>query len=275
MSQYSDDITDIASPGSLLSDLHVHHPTYTKMVPSIFTTYTNAINANHHCDPPFTSITHISNQLRVCGIFNDATTHLISPTAHTGQLVDSGANINITNRLDLLSNAYPITPFNISVAVNHTLSSSGLCTHKGLLSLTLDDGDSITTTCYYCPTTVETIISPQAVLASSSTLCQCSQVGFKDPTLPGQLTFCNASGSTSLTIIVTCKNGLYYSHADTYTTKPPPTNTIYKSSLTPPTPTTKAKQTESELWLLRLGSPNKCQLTTLPTCVTGLPHNFE
>ena len=226
MSQYSNNITDLASPGSLFSNLHIHHPTYTKTVTSIYTKHNNAINYNQHCDPPFTSITHSTNQLRVCRIFNNATTHLILPMASTSQLVDSGANINITSCLDLLSNAYPITPFNISVAINNTHSSSGLCTHKGLLSLSLDNGHSINTTCYSCPTAVKTIISPQAILASSSTLCQWSEVGFKDPTLPGQLTFPNASSSTSLTINVTCKNGLYYSHTNTYITKPAPTITI-------------------------------------------------
>ena len=74
---------------------------------------------------------------------------------------------------------------------------------------------------------------------------------------------------------VTCNNGLYYSRTETFITEPQLIPTANRSSHTQPTPTTKAKQIESELWLLRLGSPNECQLTTLPSCTTGLPPIFK
>jgi hypothetical protein len=40
-------------------------------------------------------------------------------------------------------------------------------------------------------------------------------------------------------------------------------------------PTTKARQLESEVWLLRLGSPGVSQLNALPQNVTGLSATFE
>jgi hypothetical protein len=39
-------------------------------------------------------------------------------------------------------------------------------------------------------------------------------------------------------------------------------------------PTTKAKQVESEVWLLCLGLPGVHQLDLLPGCVTGIPLDF-
>ncbi len=41
------------------------------------------------------------------------------------------------------------------------------------------------------------------------------------------------------------------------------------------TPTSKARQVESEVWLLRLGSPGEGQLEVLPGNVTGTPAVFE
>jgi hypothetical protein len=40
-------------------------------------------------------------------------------------------------------------------------------------------------------------------------------------------------------------------------------------------PTSKARQLESEVWLLRLGSPGVTQLNVLPQNVTGIPFTFE
>ena len=53
----------------------------------------------------------------------------------------------------------------------------------------------------------------------------------------------------------------------------PKTNKLYTGER--PKPTTKARQIESELWLLRFGSPCESQLNTLPLQVTGLPSKFE
>ncbi len=40
-------------------------------------------------------------------------------------------------------------------------------------------------------------------------------------------------------------------------------------------PSTKAKQVESEVWLLCLGSPGVHQLDLLPGCITGIPSTFH
>jgi hypothetical protein len=61
-----------------------------------------------------------------------------------------------------------IPPLPISVAVNGddpTLDDS--CTCRGYLSLKLSDGSTHWQLCFYCKNAVETIISPQAILASS------------------------------------------------------------------------------------------------------------
>jgi hypothetical protein len=80
-----------------------------------------------------------------------------------------------------------------------------------------------------------------------------------------------------MTISLTCRNGLYYCQTDTYTEGTIPTqpniNKLYIGER--PKPTTKAKQIESELWLLQFGSPCESQLNTQPSRVTGLPSKFE
>ena len=146
-----------------------------------------------------------------------------------------------------------------------------------MLPLTRDDGHSLHVNCYYCADAVETIISPTAVLASSTVFCQWTQIGYKDPTLPGSLKFSNATNNVSMTISLTCRNGLYYCQTDTYAQDITPVRTktykLYTGER--PKPTTKARQIESELWLLRFGSPCESQLNTLPLRVTGLPSKFE
>ncbi len=49
-------------------------------------------------------------------------------------------------------------------------------TKKGLLPLTLDDELFYYQTCYYCKNAVETIISPQAILAASDVLVWWTQM---------------------------------------------------------------------------------------------------
>ena len=84
------------------------------------------------------------------------------------RLVDGGANINITDDISNLTDVRAITPFQISVAVNKCNNVSSYCTHYGMLPLSRDDGQIFNVKCYYCPDVVETIISPTAVLASST-----------------------------------------------------------------------------------------------------------
>ncbi len=80
-----------------------------------------------------------------------------------------------------------------------------------------------------------------------------------------------------MTISLICRNRLYYCQTNTYVHDiaplQPKAQKLYTGER--PTPTTKARQTESELWLLCFGSPCKSQLTSLPSCVTGLPTKFK
>jgi len=191
--------------------------------------------------------------------------------------VDGGANINITNDISILTDVQHTTPFQILVAVNKGANVSSYCTHYGMLPLSRDDGQILNVKCYYCPDAVETIISPTAVLASSTVFCKWTQHRFKDPSIPGYLKFSNATNNVSMTISLICKNGLYYCQTTAYvqdsTPLRPKVQKLYSRER--PTPTTKARQTESELWLFWFGSPCESQLHHLPTCVTGTPTKFE
>jgi hypothetical protein len=67
------------------------------------------------------------------------------------------------------------------------------------------------------------------------------------------------------------KNNLYYCDSDLYTVQ----QDILRSACHKThAPMTKASQIESELWLLRLGSPGEHQLDTLPSCADGIPSRF-
>ncbi len=81
----------------------------------------------------------------------------------------------------------PIDPLPISVAtLGGTVSMDDCCTKKGLLPLTLDDGSIYYQPCFYCKNAVETIVSPQAILAASDVLVRWMQTGHKDSS-PGQV----------------------------------------------------------------------------------------
>ena len=150
--------------------------------------------------------------------------------------------------------------------------------------LTLDNGNLYWQLCYYCANVIETIISPQAVIATSNVFTSWTQTGYKD-SRPGYIRFDSADGFLSMSLRLECINGLYYCTSDTYTIDPgcqPRINQIGQptpqSHLRQPLryrPTTKSKQLKSELWLLHLGSPGIYQLDHLPGNATGLPTEFD
>jgi hypothetical protein len=124
--------------------------------------------------------------------------------------------------------------------------------------------------------------------------------GYKD-NRPGAIRFDSHDGFISMTILLTCRDGLYYCRSNIFTLRTCPTMSVHHicthnpPSFSTPTiqrvmdpppppilrcppctvPTTKARQLESEVWLLRLGSPGVSQLDVLPQNVTGLPATFE
>jgi hypothetical protein len=115
---------------------------------------------------------------RVCGLLldNDLVVHVShavtgSDTLDNPSLMDGGANICLTGILDLLVEVVLIPLLPILVATKTgDISMDDCCTKRGLLPLTLADGLVCFQPCYYCKNAVETIISPQAILAASDVL---------------------------------------------------------------------------------------------------------
>jgi hypothetical protein len=83
------------------------------------------------------------------------------------------------------------------------------------------------------------------------------------------------------------RDGLYYCSTDVYTVDHDPVRVACQRTHAPPPavavgqpcpkfiPTSKARQVESEVWMLWFGSPGKHQLDVLPLHVIGMPPVFE
>ena len=165
------------------------------------------------------SVFYISACPRVCGLSsNDSSSVRLVPPACSSPLIDGGSNICITGDADLLVDTVDISPVTISVALEGGPSSfDDTITKRGLLPLTMSDGTTYFQPCYYCKNMVETIISLAAVLASSDRLYFWTQVGCKDPTAHGILTFTSRDGRHSLTFDLEFRDGLYYCTLDVFT----------------------------------------------------------
>ncbi len=206
-------------------------------------------------------------------------------------IVDGGTNICVTGVLDLLVDVETIPPLPISVA---TKSSQTIldhcCTKQGFLPLTLDNGSIYYQSCYYCKNATETIISPDAILQSSAILAHWHQVGHCDDS-PGSIPFTSNSGLFSISLSLKKHDGLYYCPTDVFTIAPdkfyPEIPRINRVTLTKAPillyvkrgrryqPVAHSKLTESETWMLRLGSPGEDQLDLLPGNATGIPTRFQ
>lgn len=258
-------------PGSLLDHLH-NVPSINKAELSLDNLY-----PKYHPNPYLQDTEFQYNQLvrvncspRVCGVLGDST-NVTTTASISPRLMDSGANICITNKLELLVDIRHITPFAFSVATTGQTTLDGCCTMEGLLPLRLDDGITIYVPTYYCKDAAETIISPELIVASSPIYTTWSQTGYKDPTRPGQLSLTNDDGTVRSTLTLHSKNNLYYCDSDVHTVQ----HDILRSACHKTyAPVTKANQIESELWLLRLGSPGEHQLDVLPSCADGIPQKF-
>jgi len=134
---------------------------------------------------------------------------------------------------------------------------------------------------------VETIISPQAILASSDVLVRWTQTGHKDGS-PGMIRFDSDSGLFSIAMYLENCDGLYYCPTDVFTVDSDPVRcnapVIHRALVSPAPVKRRSKDysrvshkrlTESELWMLRLGSPGEDQLDLLHSKVTGIPHGFQ
>ncbi len=202
---------------------------------------------------------------------------------------------NLSLQIDLVD----IPPMPITVAIFGEVSLNNCCTKRGYLPLTLPDGTIYWQLCFYCANAVGTIISPQAVLASSDVFTSWMQTGFKDG-WPGTIKFDSLDGHLTMKLLLEFHDGLYYCPSDVFTVAPAASNTlafahpIHDDSYDPTVfrvhnyapasilckhsqyiLTSKGKQLKSELWLLRLGSPEVWQLDHLPGNATGILSVFE
>ena len=246
---------------------------------------------------PMDSVTRVVGLPRVYGLKGDEGSYVkvMRSTAQgdaldAPSLMDGGANICITGILSLLVDVEPIPPLPISVATTSgTFSLDDCCTKKGLIPLTLSDGSIYYQPCYYCKNATETIISPEAIVAASDTLVHWTQEGHRG-NAPGMIRFSSDSGLYSITLQLEKRDGLYYRPTDVFTVDDGPAHSCLPvirrvAAPSPPVlpprrskryvPVTQDNMAESEVWMLRLGSPGEQQLDLLPGNVTGIHHNFQ
>jgi hypothetical protein len=130
--------------------------------------------------------------------------------------MDGGANICLTGILSLLVDVVSTPPFPISVvSTSGALSLDDCCTKCGLLPLTLQDGSIYHQPCYYCKNATKTIISLEAILASSDILIRWQQEGHKDARL-GTIRFFSNSDLYNITLALEKQDGLYYCPMDVF-----------------------------------------------------------
>ncbi len=217
----------------------------------------------------------------------------LAPPATPGWLIDGGANICLTGDLDSLFDVVTIPPLAISVAVEGTSSIDDCCTAPGLTPIQLDDGSIYWQVCYFCANAVETIISPQAIVDSSDVFQSWQQTGYRcGVSTPGCIRFDSHDGLLTMKISLVLHDRLHYCPTDVYAIdnlpasrfSPAVRRVVGPAPLPVPgksrshkrfIPTSKAKQIESEVWLLRLGSPGVHQLDLLPGQVNGIPLDFQ
>ncbi len=246
---------------------------------------------------PIDSVTRVVGLPRVYGLKEDEGSYVkvmrtvghLDPRDYPS-LMDGGANICITGILGLLVDVETVPPLPISVATTSgSFSMDDCCTKKGLIPLTLSDSLVYYQPCYYCKNATEMIISPETIVAASDTLVHWTQEGHRGDA-PGSIRFSSDSGLYSITLHLEKRDGLYYCPTDVFTVEKDPVHhhipVIWR--LTAPTtpsslprrskryiPVTRDGMTDSEVWMLRLGSPGEQQLDLLPGNVTGISHGFH
>jgi hypothetical protein len=221
-------------------------------------------NSKSNYFPTCNLIIHIITQPCIFGLRTDSRS-----TVTAKKLMDGGTNICITGDLLSLVGVTDIPPMAITVAIlgNTTVSLDDYCTKRSYTPLSLEDGSIYWQLCYFCANAVETIIPPQAVLATSDVFTSWMQTGYKD-NRPGLICFDSSNGFLSMYLRLECHDGLYYCVLDVYTmdkdlqpTPPAPMSPKAAPIVTmkPPsslrrpscyTPTSKGKQLQLELWLL-------------------------
>jgi hypothetical protein len=130
-------------------------------------------------------------------------------TSPCGELVDSGGNFSMTNRLDALLNVVAIKPFSIGMAAQEA-KSSFFCTHRGDFPIKMCDGSVFYTPMFYNAKASETILSPESIcFHSNGVLTHWTQSG---STLAdgGSISFFDSNGAEVIALSLMKRNGLYY-----------------------------------------------------------------
>jgi hypothetical protein len=167
-------------------------------------------------------VSRIATTPRVFGLSNDSKS-TARICRRNSSLMDGGANICVTGDITILVDTIDIPPMAISVAIDGAdITEHDCCTKSGYTPLTCDDGSIYWQLCFYCANVVETIISPQAILASSDVFCWWTQTGFKDGR-PGSIRFDSDDGHTMMHINLDFHDGLYYCKNEAYTIVHPTT----------------------------------------------------
>jgi len=195
--------------------------------------------------------------------------------------------------LDSLFDVVAIPPLSISVAVEGASSIDDCCTARGMTPIQLDDGSIYWQVCYFCANVVETIIFPQAIVDLSDVFQSWHQTGYRcGISTPGCIQFDSHDGLVTMSMTLVLHDGLHYCPTDVYAVDTMPASRFLpavRRMACPATlpvpgesrshecfiPVSKAKQVESEVWLLRLGSPGVHQLDMLPGRITGIPSGFK
>ena len=143
------------------------------------------------------SITQVVGSPQLFGLRDDSWSYVLVWKT-SSSLIDGGANICLTGDLDMMVNVVDIPPLPISMAVNRDAPAlDNPYTRQGYLPWTLSDGSTHWQLRFYCKNAVETIISPQAILASSEVFASWTQTGFKDGCL-GQIRFDSHDGLVTM-----------------------------------------------------------------------------
>ena len=137
--------------------------------------------------------------------------------ATPGRLIDGSANICITGNLDSIVDVVAIPPLLFLVAVEGESSIDDCCTARGMTLLQLDDGSIYWQVCYFCKNTVETIISPQAIVDSSAVFQLWHQTGYwYGVSTPGCIRFDIHVGLIIMRMTLVLHDGLHYCPTDVY-----------------------------------------------------------
>ncbi len=159
-------------------------------------------------------------------------------------MADSGANVCITPDPSILVDIEDIPPIPLGVALHPSDTSpthSSLCSKQGYLPITFDDGSIHHQPFLINENAMDTILSPEHLLQSSSHIATWRQTRSKLSSSMNCLTFLDHDGNTVLTLPLYTTNGLRYC---------------------------------SKLWAARLGYCSEWQLSTILRHCTGTPHKF-